>query len=79
VRSRVSAAGSLAVQGRDELYRRFHLPFEFPTNDKLEAEGAATGSWRRTWSSLASDKFSLTEDVQAIYSPGLWRGSDRLR
>ena len=29
--------GSLAEQWQDELYRRFHLPFEILTNDKLEA------------------------------------------
>ncbi len=35
--------GSLAEQWQDELYRRFHLPFEILTNDKLEA--ARTGNW----------------------------------
>jgi len=32
-----------AEQWQDELYRRFHLPFEILTNDKLEA--ARTGNW----------------------------------
>lgn len=35
--------GSLAEQWQDELYQRFHLPFEILTNDKLEA--ARTGNW----------------------------------
>lgn len=35
--------GSLAEQWQDELYRRFHLPFEILTNDKLEA--ARTGNY----------------------------------
>ncbi len=35
--------GSLAEQWQDELYRRFHLPFEILTNDKLES--ARTGNW----------------------------------
>ena len=35
--------GSLAEQWQDELNRRFHLPFEILTNDKLEA--ARTGNW----------------------------------
>lgn len=35
--------GSLAEQWQDELYRRFHLPFEILTNDKLEA--SRTGNW----------------------------------
>ena len=37
--------GSLAEQWQDELYRRFQLPFEILTNDKLEA--ARTRNWRR--------------------------------
>ena len=39
----VVCPGSLAEQWQDELYRRFHLPFEILTNDKLEA--ARTGNW----------------------------------
>ena len=35
--------GSLAEQWQDELYRRFQLPFEILTNDKLEA--ARTRNW----------------------------------
>ena len=35
--------GSLAEQWQDELWRRFQLPFEILTNDKLEA--ARTGNW----------------------------------
>jgi hypothetical protein len=39
----VVCPGSLAEQWQDELYRRFHLPVEILTNDKLEA--ARTGNW----------------------------------
>src|SRR5512132_2296553 len=39
----IVAPGSLAEQWQDELGRRFHLPFEILTNDKLEA--ARTGNW----------------------------------
>ncbi|MDW8468083.1 MAG: SNF2-related protein [Burkholderiales bacterium] len=35
--------GNLVEQWQDELARRFHLPFEILTNDKLEA--ARTGNW----------------------------------
>lgn len=35
--------GSLAEQWQDELHRRFHLPFEILTNDKLQS--ARTGNW----------------------------------
>lgn len=39
----VVCPGSLAEQWQDELYRRFHLPFEILTNDKIEA--SRTGNW----------------------------------
>ena len=39
----VVCPGSLVEQWQDELYRRFQLPFDIMTNDKLEA--ARTGNW----------------------------------
>ena len=39
----VVCPGSLGEQWQDELHRRFGLPFEILTNDKLEA--ARTGNW----------------------------------
>ena len=46
--------GSLAEQWQDELYRRFQLPFEILTNDKLGA--ARTGNWfTETDISIADD------------------------
>ena len=56
--------GSLAEQWQDELYRRFNLPFEILTNDKLEA--ARTGNWfLETNLAIARlDKLSRNEDVQ---------------
>ncbi|MGC8494644.1 MAG: helicase-related protein [Syntrophobacteraceae bacterium] len=56
--------GSLAEQWQDELYRRFHLPFEILTNDKLEA--ARTGNWfLETNLAIARlDKLSRDETVQ---------------
>ena len=39
----VVCPGSLAEQWQDELYQRFHLPFEILTNDKLES--ARSGNW----------------------------------
>ncbi len=56
--------GNLVEQWQDELYRRFHLPFEIMTNDKYEA--ARTGNWF-TENPLAIcrlDKLSRNEDVQ---------------
>src|SRR6058998_1636896 len=61
----VVCPGSLAEQWQDELYRRFHLPFDILTNDKLEA--ARTGNWfLETNLAIARlDKLSRSEDVQA--------------
>lgn len=56
--------GSLAEQWQDELYRRFHLPFEILTNDKLEA--ARTGNWFLETNLVIArlDKLSRNKDVQ---------------
>jgi hypothetical protein len=56
--------GSLAEQWQDELYRRFHLPFEILTNDKLEA--ARTGNWFLETNLVIArlDKLSRNETVQ---------------
>ena len=56
--------GSLAEQWQDELYRRFQLPFEILTNDKLEA--ARTGNWFLETDLVIArlDKLSRNEDVQ---------------
>src|SRR5688572_30777729 len=60
--------GSLAEQWQDELYQRFHLPFEILTNDKLEA--ARTGNWflENDLTIARLDKLSRNEDVQAKLS-----------
>ena len=66
--------GSLAEQWQDELYRRFHLPFEILTNDKLEA--ARTGNWFLETNLVIArlDKLARNEDVQAKLSvpEGRW-------
>ncbi len=56
--------GSLAEQWQDELYRRFHLPFEILTNDKIEA--ARTGNWFLEANLVIArlDKLSRNEDIQ---------------
>src|SRR5437016_4160464 len=60
----VVCPGSLAEQWQDELYRRFHLPFEILTNDKLEA--ARTGNWFLETNHVIArlDKLSRNPDVQ---------------
>jgi SNF2 family DNA or RNA helicase len=60
----VVCPGSLAEQWQDELHRRFHLPFEILTNDKLEA--ARTGNWFLENNLVIArlDKLSRNDDVQ---------------
>src|SRR3990172_8463060 len=60
----VVCPGSLAEQWQDGLSRRFHLPFEILTNDKLEA--ARTGNWFLETNLVIArlDKLSRNEDVQ---------------
>jgi SNF2 family DNA or RNA helicase len=60
----VVCPGNLAEQWQDELYRRFHLPFDILTNDKLEA--ARTGNWflENNLVIVRLDKLSRNEDVQ---------------
>jgi SNF2 family DNA or RNA helicase len=60
----VVCPGSLAEQWQDELYRRFHLPFEILTNDKLEV--ARTGNWFLETNLVIArlDKLARNEDVQ---------------
>lgn len=57
--------GGLAEQWQDELDRRFHLPFEILTNDKLES--ARTGNWfsENPLAICRLDKLSRNEDAQA--------------
>jgi superfamily II DNA or RNA helicase len=64
--------GNLVEQWQDELYRRFHLPFDIMTNDALEA--ARTGNWFAE-TSLAIcrlDKLSRDEDTQAKLGQTDW-------
>jgi superfamily II DNA or RNA helicase len=57
--------GMLVEQWQDELDRRFHLPFEIMTNDKLEA--ARSGNWfsENGLAICRLDKLSRNEDLQA--------------
>ena len=61
----VVCPGSLVEQWQDELYRRFDLPFDLLTNDKLEA--ARTGNWfLETDLAIARlDKLARNEDIHA--------------
>jgi len=60
----VVCPGSLAEQWQDELFRRFGLPFDILTNDKLEA--ARTGNYFLEQNLVIArlDKLSRNEDLQ---------------
>src|SRR5436309_3570423 len=64
--------GNLVEQWQDELWRKFNLPFEIATNDKIEA--ARTGNWFRENSLCIArlDKLSRNEDVQAKLKDTDW-------
>ena len=64
--------GSLVEQWQDELYRRFQLPFEILTNDKLES--ARTGNWfgENPLAICRLDKLARNEDVQAKLEQTDW-------
>ena len=61
----VVCPGSLAEQWQDELQRRFQLPFDILTNDKLETAG--TGNWflENDLAIARLDKLARNEDLQA--------------
>ena len=60
--------GSLVEQWQDELSRKFQLPFEIATNDKMEA--ARTGNWfaENDLAIARLDKLARDEDLQAKLS-----------
>ena len=68
----IVAPGSLVEQWQDELDRRFHLPFEILTNDKLEA--ARTGNWfqENPLAIARLDKLSRSAEVQAKLEQSDW-------
>ncbi len=61
----VVCPGSLVEQWQDELYRRFDLPFDILTNDKLEA--GRSGNWflENDLAIARLDKLARNEEIQA--------------
>ena len=62
-RCMIVCPGNLAEQWQDELDRRFHLPFEIMTNNKLESARTATGSRENSLVICRLDKLSRDEDA----------------
>src|SRR2546425_1599902 len=75
-RCMVVTPGNLVEQWQDELYRKFQLPFEILTNDKLES--ARTGNWFQENPLVICrlDKLSRDESVQAKLSVTDWRSGE---
>ena len=71
-RCMVICPGALVEQWQDELWSRFHLPFEILTNDKLEA--ARTGNWFQEEDLILCrlDKLARDEDSQAKLQATDW-------
>ena len=61
----VVCPGSLVEQWQDELYRRFHLPFEILTNDKLDAARTGNGFLENDLAIARLDKLARNEEIQA--------------
>lgn len=57
--------GSLAVQWQDELFHKFHLPFEILTNDRIEAARTGNAFAEMSLVIVRLDKLSRNEDLQA--------------
>jgi SNF2 family DNA or RNA helicase len=68
----IIAPGNLVEQWQDELYQRFHLPFEIMTNDRIQA--ARTGNAFQELGLVIArlDKLSRDEDVQALLAQSEW-------
>ncbi len=71
-RCMIVCPGNLAEQWQDEMERRFHLPFEIMTNDKLES--ARTGNWFQENNMVICrlDKLSRDEELQEKLKQSDW-------
>lgn len=64
--------GSLAVQWQDELFQKFHLPFEILTNDRIEAARTGNAFAEMPLVIARLDKLSRNEDLQAKLTQTDW-------
>src|SRR5258706_7103797 len=64
--------GSLVEQWQDELNRRFHLPFEILTNDRLEAARSGNAFAEINLAICRLDKLSRDADAQAKLEQTDW-------
>ena len=64
--------GSLATQWQDELDRRFHLPFDILTNDRIEAARSGNAFTEMPLCIARLDKLSRNDDLQAKLEQTDW-------
>lgn len=64
--------GSLALQWQDELFQKFHLPFEILTNDRLEAARTGNGFAETPFGIARLDKLSRDRDLHAKLAATDW-------
>jgi SNF2 family DNA or RNA helicase len=71
-RCMIVCPGSLAVQWQDELFQKFHLPFEILTNDRIEAARTGNAFAEMPLVIVRLDKLSRSEDLQAKLGQTDW-------
>ncbi|NJL41459.1 MAG: DUF3883 domain-containing protein [Leptolyngbyaceae cyanobacterium SM1_4_3] len=64
--------GSLAVQWQDELFQKFHMPFEILTNDRIEAARTGNAFAEMPLLIIRLDKLSRNETLQAKLAQTDW-------
>ena len=68
----VVCPGSLAAQWQDELFQKFHLPFEILTNDRIEAARTGNAFAEIPLLIVRLDKLSRNDDLQAKLAQVDW-------
>ncbi|WP_448596340.1 helicase-related protein [Thermoleptolyngbya sp.] len=71
-RCMIVCPGSLAVQWQDELFQKFHLPFEILTNDRLEAARSGNAFGEMPLVIVRLDKLARSEELQAKLEQTDW-------
>jgi SNF2 family DNA or RNA helicase len=71
-RCMIVCPGSLAVQWQDELFQKFHLPFEILTNYRIEAARTGNAFAEVPLVIVRLDKLSRNEDLQAKLGQTDW-------
>ncbi|MCD8490341.1 MAG: DUF3883 domain-containing protein [Desertifilum sp.] len=68
----VVCPGSLAAQWQDELFQKFHLPFEILTNERIEAARTGNAFTEIPLLIVRLDKLSRNDDLQAKLAQTDW-------